>query len=352
MRQRYIGSEACGHDPQTRIGVLLVNLGTPDAPDTASVRRYLHEFLWDPRVVEMPRTLWWAILHGVILRLRPRRSARAYRTVWTAHGSPLLVHSLALGNALASTLADTADDLFRVAVAMRYGQPAIGSAIATLVGQGVSRLIVMPLYPQYSATTTAAVFDAVTRELSRYRHVPELIFETGYHDDPRYIDAIAQSIREHWQEHGEPQRLLFSFHGIPQRYARAGDPYHDHCQASAQLIAQALALPPQRWQVAFQSRVGREPWLKPYVDETLAQWGRQGVQNAHVICPGFAVDCLETLEEIASENRARFLAAGGGKFSYIPALNSREAHCAVFAQRIELATAHWLARARHVERPG
>jgi len=169
-----------------------------------------------------------------------------------------------------------------------------------------------------------------------------LIFETGYHDDPRYIDAIAQSIREHWQEHGEPQRLLFSFHGIPQRYARAGDPYYDHCQASAQLIAQALALSPQRWQVAFQSRVGREPWLKPYVDETLAQWGRQGVQNAHVICPGFAVDCLETLEEIASENRTRFLAAGGGEFSYITALNSREAHSAMFAQRIELATAHWL----------
>ena len=231
---------------------------------------------------------------------------------------------------------------------MTYGQPSIASAVRRLVEQGVTRLFVLPLYPQYSATTTAAVFDAVTRELSRYRWLPELIFETGYHDDPLYIEAIAQSIREHWREHGEPQRLLFSFHGIPQRYLHAGDPYYCQCQAGARLIAQALQLAPERWHVAFQSRVGRQQWLQPYVDETLTQWGQQGVNSVHVVCPGFAVDCLETLQEIAAENRERFLAAGGTSFSYIAALNSRPEHVAMITQRIKSATAHWLAWA-HAE---
>lgn len=346
MGQRYIGRRAFDHDQQLRIGLLLVNLGTPDAPDTASVRRYLREFLWDPRVVELPRPLWWAILHGVILRVRPRRSARAYRSVWTAAGSPLLVHSLAIGEAVANALDGSEADLFRVAVAMSYGQPSIASALDTLTEQGVTRLMVMPLYPQYSATTTGAVFDAVTRELSRYRWLPELIFENSYHDDPRYIEAIAESIREHWREHGQPQKLLFSFHGIPQRYLLAGDPYYCHCQASARLIAQALQLTPDRWHIAFQSRVGREPWLKPYVDETLTQWGKQGIDSVHVICPGFAVDCLETLEEIAQENSQRFRAAGGGKFDYIAALNNRAAHVEMLTHRARLATAHWLDWAR------
>jgi ferrochelatase len=182
----------------------------------------------------------------------------------------------------------------------------------------------------------------VTRELCRYRWVPELIFETGYHDDPLYIDAVARSVREHWREHGEPQRLLFSFHGIPQRYVHSGDPYYCHCLAGARLVAQALELAPERWHVAFQSRVGREPWLQPYLDETLSQWGQQGVESVHVVCPGFAVDCLETLEEVAMENRERFLSAGGTEFSYIPALNSRAEHHAMITQRISRATAHWL----------
>ena len=257
-----------------------------------------------------------------------------------------MVNSVALGEALASALEGTAPDLFRVEVAMRYGRPGIAAALASLFEQGVTRLIVMPLYPQYSATTTAAVFDAATRELSRYRWVPELIFETGYHDDPRYINAIAQSIREHWHEHGKPQRLLLSFHGIPQRYLHAGDPYYCHCQASARLIAQALQLTPQQWSIAFQSRVGREPWLQPYTDETLTQWGQEGVESVHVVCPGFAVDCLETLEEIAEENRDRFQSAGGGDFSYITALNSRPLHAEMFAQRIARASSHWLDWAR------
>ncbi|MFT5173201.1 MAG: ferrochelatase [Gammaproteobacteria bacterium] len=342
MGQRYIGREAFRHDQPMRIGVLLVNLGTPDAADTASVRRFLQQFLWDPRVVEAPRALWWAILNGVILRIRPSRSARAYRTVWTAAGSPLLVHSMALGTAVAHSLDTTDQGIFAVTVGMTYGQPSIAKAVSLLANQGVTRLFVLPLYPQYSATTTGAVFDAVTRELSRHRWIPELIFETEYHDDPLYIEAVAQSIREHWREHGEPQRLLFSFHGIPQRYLHAGDPYYCHCQAGARLIAQALQLAPERWHLAFQSRVGREPWLQPYVDETLTQWGQQGVASVQVVCPGFAVDCLETLEEIEKENRERFLAAGGAEFSYIAALNSRADHVAMITQRIKRATSHWL----------
>ncbi|MFT5445963.1 MAG: ferrochelatase [Gammaproteobacteria bacterium] len=343
---RYIGREAFRHDQPMRIGVLLVNLGTPDQPDTASVRRYLKQFLSDPRVVEVPRALWWLILNGVILRIRPRRSARAYRSVWSEQGSPLMVHTQALGDAVSSALEDATPGVFKLRVAMCYGNPDIAGQIEALFEQGVTRLFVLPLYPQYSATTTAAVFDAVTHQLSRHRWVPDLSFETSYHDDPNYIAAVTQSIRDHWRERGEPQRLLFSFHGIPQRYVLAGDPYFCHCQASARLIAETLGLPQERWQVAFQSRVGREPWLQPYVDETLTQWGRDGVSDVHVVCPGFAVDCLETLEEIAEENRERFLEAGGSTFSYIAALNSGKAHVDTITQRIMRATSHWMDWAR------
>jgi ferrochelatase len=341
MRSRYSGLQDFDHAAALRPGVLLVNLGTPDAPDSASVRRYLAEFLWDPRVVELPRPVWWAILHGVILRVRPARSARAYRRVWTQQGSPLLVNSLAQAQALQAVLDREQQGLFRVAAAMRYGEPAIATAIDALADQGVNRLVVLPMYPQYSGTTTGSVFDALGQALSRRRWVPHLAFISGYHDDPGYVSAIAASIREYWDRNGSPARLLFSFHGIPRRYFLAGDPYHCHCQHTARLVAQALDLAPSRWAVSFQSRVGREEWLRPYTDETLEQWGGEGLQSVHVVCPGFAADCLETIDEIDEENRERFVHAGGGRFHYIPALNDRDDHVRALAALVHRVSASW-----------
>lgn len=341
MAIRYTARHDFDHSAAQRIGVLLVNLGTPDAPDAASVRRYLAQFLWDPRVIEVPRPLWWLILHGVILRIRPKRSARAYASVWTDAGSPLLVHSKAQRAALADVLEQRAPDRFRVALAMRYGRPDVEPALVELAAAGVSRLMVLPMYPQYSATTTGSVFDAVSEALWRRRWVPHLAFNAGYHDHPRYVAALAASIAEHWRTAPAPERLLFSFHGIPRRYFLSGDPYHCHCHNTARLVTEALGLEPGRWQVSFQSRVGREEWLRPYTDETLEQWGREGVNSVHVVCPGFAADCLETLEEIAMENRERFLHAGGSTFDYIPALNTRADHIDGLADIVMDTTAPW-----------
>jgi len=346
MANRYLGQDDFDHAAAMRIGVLLVNLGTPQAPDVASVRRYLAEFLWDPRVVELPRPLWWAILHGVILRVRPRRSARAYAGVWTEQGSPLLVHSKAQAQALQRALDAGAPGLFRVALAMRYGEPTVAGALDALAAAGATRMMVLPLYPQYSGTTTGSVFDAVGTALMRRRWVPHLAFNAGYHDDPGYIAALAASIREFQRSNGVPQRLLFSFHGIPRRYFLAGDPYHCQCRHTARLLAAALGLAPERWAVSFQSRVGGEEWLRPYTDETLRQWGREGVESVQVACPGFAADCLETLEEIAIENRDGFLGAGGGSFAYVPALNARDDHVAMLARLVRETTAAWLPWAR------
>lgn len=342
MGSRYLGQSEFDHARPARVGVLFANLGTPDAPDTASVRRYLAEFLWDPRVVEVPRVLWWAILHGVILRVRPPRSARAYASVWSTEGSPLMVNARAQAAALQDALDTRAPGLFRVALAMRYGQPSIASAVGALLEQGVTRLLVLPAYPQYSGTTTGSIFDAVSDALRARRWVPDLAFRSSYHDDPGYVGALAASIREHWQRHGEPERLLFSFHGIPRRYFLSGDPYHCHCRKTARLVSEALGLDAERWEVSFQSRVGREEWLRPYTDETLEQWGRDGVGTVHVACPGFSADCLETLEEIAVENRDRFLAAGGGAFEYIPALNARRDHVSALTDVVLGDAGRWL----------
>jgi len=342
MGSRYLGQSDFDHARPARVGVLLANLGTPDAPDTASVRRYLAEFLWDPRVIEIPRPLWWAILHGVILRVRPARSAHAYASVWSAEGSPLMVNSRAQCARLQAALDERAPGSFRVALAMRYGQPSIASAVDALLEQGASRLVVLPAYPQYSGTTTGSIFDAVSDALRARRRVPDLAFRSSYHDDPGYIAALAASIREHWQRNGEPDRLLFSFHGIPRRYFLAGDPYHCHCHKTARLVVEALGLAPGRWQLSFQSRVGREEWLRPYTDEVLEQWGHEGVGTVHVVCPGFSADCLETLEEIAVENRDRFLAAGGGGFGYVPALNARTDHVAALRDLVLADAGRWL----------
>ena len=336
----YFGRPDYTHGERLSAAVLLVNLGTPDAPTPSAVRRYLAEFLGDPRVIEVPRLVWLPLLHGVILPFRSRRSAHAYASIWTPEGSPLLVHTRALAEGLQQRL-DPEGGALRVAVAMRYGQPSVASVMRRLHAQGVRRLLVLPLYPQYSATTTASVFDAVGRELQTWRWVPELRWVADYADDDGWVEAVAQSIRAAWAAAPRGERLLFSFHGVPQRYLHAGDPYHCQCLASARRIAARLGLADDAWQLSFQSRVGREPWLQPYTDETLLQLARDGVRRVDVVCPGFAVDCLETLEEIALQNAEAFRAAGGETLRYLPALNAQPAHVDVMEGLVRRHAAGW-----------
>jgi ferrochelatase len=329
------------HDAREALGVLLVNLGTPDAPTVPAVRRYLAEFLSDPRVVELPRALWWLILNGVILRVRPKRSAHAYQSVWTEQGSPLLTIARRQAAALQEAVSGRLPGPVRVELGMRYGNPSIPAALANLRAANVRRLLVLPLYPQYSATTTASVLDAVTRELATWRWIPELRTINQYHDAPGYVAALAASVRAFWGGHGEPDRLLFSFHGIPRDYFESGDPYHCQCQKTARLVAEALGLRRERWQVSFQSRVGTKEWLRPYTDELLKEWGAAGIGKVQVMCPGFSADCLETLEEVAVENRDYFLGAGGGSYAYIPALNDMPQHVDMLVDLIRRHTAGW-----------
>ena len=331
------------HATNERIGVLVTNLGTPDAPTAGAVRRYLAEFLADPRVIEAPRWLWRIILHGVILRIRPRRSARAYASIWTPEGSPLLVNSRAIADALEARWACSAPGRVTVALGMRYGNPSISEALLALREAGATRIVVLPLYPQYSGTTGGSTFDAVARTMSDWRRVPALRFIDHYHDDPGYIGALAASVEAAWSEGGRPDRLLFSFHGLPRRYLDAGDPYHCECRKTARLVAETLGLAPDRWLVAFQSRVGREEWLRPYADETLVAWGRERLRRVDVVCPGFSADCLETLEEIEIRGSESFVAAGGGTLRYIAALNAGQAHVSALAALVERAMSDWLA---------
>lgn len=319
------------HDAPDSLGVLMVNLGTPDAPSAVAVRRYLAEFLSDPRVIEMPRLLWMAILHGVILRIRPKRSAHAYRQVWSERGSPLLYISKDQAEALQQLLAQNNIGPLKLELAMRYGSPSIAAGLGALRRANVRRLLVLPMYPQYSAATTASVFDAVSTELQRWRWLPELRFVNQYHDEPGYIQALADSIRRYWGQHGQADKLLFSFHGIPKEYFLGGDPYYCHCQKTARLVVERLAIPGERWGLSFQSRVGNKEWLRPYTDQQLREWGAAGVGSVQVICPGFSADCLETLEEIALQNRDFFLQAGGREYGYIPALNEDPAHIKALA---------------------
>jgi len=325
------------HGAKEKLGILLVNLGSPDAPTPSAVRRYLAEFLWDPRVVEIPRLIWWLILHGVILRIRPWRSARAYKKVWSIDGSPLIAISKLQAQAIEKKIQERFRGNVLVDLAMRYGNPSIKSGLEALRLAGARRLLVLPLYPQYSATTTASVFDEVTNVLQSWRWLPDLRIINHYHDHPKYISALANSITQHWVENPRGQKLLFSFHGIPQRYFDQGDPYHCHCQKTARLVAEELELEEGKWRVVFQSRFGREPWLQPYCDKTLEELAASGVASVDVICPGFSSDCLETLEEIDMENRDIFLKAGGARFSYIPALNATPEHIEVIC---EVLTAH------------
>jgi ferrochelatase len=305
-------------------GVLVVNLGTPKAPTTGAVRRFLRQFLSDPRVVDYPRLLWWLILNLVILVIRPARSARAYRKIWTEQGSPLLVYSEAIANKLRERLSARGGSAEHLELAMTYGEPSVRRAIDHLVAKDVRRIITLPLYPQYSRTTTAAVSDVVERELSRLHDAPESLLINDYHDAPGYIGALAASIRADWARNGRGDKLLMSFHGIPKDMVRNGDPYYDQCQKTGRLLADELSLDDLDWELTFQSRVGREEWLEPYTEEAVKLLGEQKLPRLDVVCPGFSTDCLETLEEIAMQNRDFFTTAGGGSLHYIPALNARE----------------------------
>lgn len=338
---RYQDSRHFTHTETDRVGVLITNLGTPDEPTTPALRRYLREFLWDPRVVEAPRPLWWLILNGIILTTRPKRSAAAYRTVWTEKGSPLLLHTRRQAEALTQALATAGHQNLVVDFAMRYGNPSISSVVQRMMEQGVRRLLVLPLYPQYSASTTASTFDALSRDFRRRRWLPELRFITHYHDYPPFIAALVASIQEHWAEHGRADRLILSYHGVPLSYLHEGDPYFCECHKTTRLVAEALGLQPNEYLTTFQSRFGSEEWLQPYTDDTMKGLPGQGVKSVQVVCPGFSADCLETIEEIGQENRDYFLQAGGERYEYIPALNQRADHIAALAQLISQNLTGW-----------
>ncbi|GAA1811688.1 ferrochelatase [Nocardioides hankookensis] len=306
---------------QTKTGILLANLGTPDAPTPGAVKRYLRQFLSDKRVVDTSRLLWWPLLRGVILPIRSPRVAKLYQSVWMEEGSPLMVYSRRQQQALATRLPDTP-----VALGMSYGSPSLASAVDDLLAQGGEHIVVLPLYPQYSCSTVAAVWDELARILAKKRAIPGISFIRDYAEHPDYIHALAASVRASFAVHGEPDLLLLSYHGIPQRYANQGDDYPQRCRDTTRELVSALGLPPERVMMTFQSRFGREPWLTPYTDETLKMLGEKGTKHIQVLCPGFAADCLETLEEIAVQNREIFLEAGGKQYEYIPALNADAAH--------------------------
>ena len=329
------------HLEEEKTGILLTNLGTPDSCETADVRRYLKEFLWDPRVVEVPRPIWWLALNIVILNTRPKRSAHAYSKIWTDEGSPLLTISRKQAEDLQTALDKHHSGKFEVVLAMRYGNPSISDGLEKLRQAGARRVLVFPLYPQYSASTTASTFDAVTSELQHWRWIPELRFINHYHDDDNYIEALAKSVRDCWRDRGKPEKLVMSFHGVPKDYLLKGDPYFCECQKTGRLLAEKLQLADDQWQLTFQSRLGPKEWLRPYTDQTLEALAKEGVKNVQVICPGFSADCLETLEEIAMENRDTFVNAGGEQYEYIPCLNSRENHIDMMAGLVEKHVSGW-----------
>ena len=309
------------HGQAARTAVLYCNLGTPSAPTAPALRKYLAEFLGDSRVVEIPKPIWWLILHGIILRVRPAKSAAKYASIWTEQGSPLKAFTEQQAQSLGTALQERGHHV-TVRYAMRYGQPSIPEQLNALKAEGVQRVLIVPAYPQYSGTTTASVFDAVYRWGLKTRLIPEMRFVNRYHDDPRYIAALAQTVRAHWAAHGQAEQLVMSFHGVPERTLQLGDPYHCECMKTGRLLAEALGLAKDQYKLTFQSRFGKAKWLEPYTEPTLVAMAGQGVKKVDVICPGFTSDCLETLEEIQQEAQEAFLHAGGESFSYIPCLNN------------------------------
>ena len=323
---KYIGQTDYDHEGASpRQGILLCNLGTPDAPRPAELRRYLKEFLSDPRVVEIPRLLWWMILNLIILRIRPRRSAKLYQSVWTEAGSPLMLYSQEQVAAVKQRLAEKYGDI-PVVLGMRYGNPSMASAIKQLTDQNVRDIIVLPLYPQYAGATTGSTFDAIAKTFTKLRWVPELQFINGYHKSEGYLDALCTTIKRHIEQHGQPDKFVFSYHGTPERYLKNGDPYHCFCHQTTRLVREKLGFDESQVMTTFQSRFGREPWLQPYTDKTLEQLPEDGVKHVAVICPGFSSDCLETIEEINMEARESFIESGGDQFHYIPCLNDDPVH--------------------------
>lgn len=342
----YYGRPDFQHTEVPAVGVLLANLGTPDAPDSPSLRRYLREFLLDPRVIEIPRLVWWTILHLAILPTRPAKSAALYRKVWSKEGSPLLAISRRQAAALQEILCRDVGNPLHVALGMRYGNPSVRAGLRELEEKGCRRILILPFYPQYASVTIGSTFDAVATELSGWRWVPELRTINGYYDDPGYIRSLAASLRETWDKEGLPEKLLFSFHGIPQRYFDAGDPYFCQCHKLARLTAEELGLPRGFWQVSFQSLFGKEEWIKPYTDKTVEAMARSGLRSLDVICPGFSADCLETLEEIAVENAHIFKTNGGTNFVALPCLNDSEAGMAVIETLVRRELAGWIESSR------
>jgi ferrochelatase len=343
----YFGEKDFEHGEIPAVGILLTNLGTPETPTAEGLRPYLAEFLSDPRVIELPRWQWWPILNLFVLRRRPKESAKLYSNVWTEEGSPLLAITRRIAEKVDASLSESIGSPFHVAVGMRYGQPSIARALHELRGRGCRRLLVLPLYPQYSATTTATTFDAVTAELTRWRWIPELRTIHSYHDEPGYIRALAGSVRETWAQGGPSRKLLFSFHGIPRRYFENGDPYHCLCHKTARLVAEELGLETDRYEVAFQSLFGREEWLKPYTENTIRAMAASGVDGLDVLCAGFSADCLETLDEIDREYRKVWVEAGGddARYRYIRALNDRPAHIAFLSDLLLRNLGGWVSSA-------
>ncbi len=319
----YITEPTHTHGTPQKTGIMLVNLGTPDAPTPQAVRRYLKEFLGDPRVVEMPRAIWWLILNGIILNTRPKKSAAKYASIWMEEGSPLRVYTEKQTVLLQGYLSQRTRAPLVVDFAMRYGNPSIPVVLRKLKEQNCQRVLVVPMYPQYAASTTATVNDIVFGELQKMRNTPGLRTIKHFHDRPDYIKALANNINDFWMKNGRPEKLLMSFHGLPQNSLDQGDPYHCECLKTGRLLAQELGLKPEQYTVSFQSRFGRAKWLQPYTSATLKEWGQQKIRRVDVVCPGFVADCLETLEEIALEGKAEFLHAGGSDYRYIPCLNDR-----------------------------
>jgi ferrochelatase len=345
----YSGQSDYKHDTVARVGVLVVNLGTPDAPTAKALRPYLKKFLFDPRVIEVRPIVWWFIMRFFVLPFRPKRSAALYKNIWTKDGSPLLLHTAKQTEKLEQRLQERFGDQVVVEYAMRIGQPGLDKGLKALQARGAQKLLVLPMFPQYSGTTTASVFDGVTEELQKWRWIPEFRMISHFHDQPGYVAALAQSIREVWDRDGEPEKLIMSFHGIPQRYYENGDPYPCMCQRTGRELREALGLDSERAIITFQSLFGREEWVKPYTEDTIEELAQSGVKSLDVICPGFTADCLETVDEIDREAREVFEEHGGKEFRYLPCLNDRDDFIEVLADVCERNLMGWIERSHSQE---
>ena len=337
---KYIGEKDYEHGSKEKIGVLITNLGTPDAPNKKELKVYLNQFLSDPRVIELPKILWQIILKLVILQIRPSKSAEAYKQIWTDKGSPLLDIANRQLNKIQSSFSSKNENIV-FEVGMRYGNPSIPDALIKLQKKQVRRLLVLPMYPQYCAATTGSTFDEVTNVLQKWRWIPEMRFINQYFEEKNYIEALSNSIKSFWKKNPKPQKIIFSYHGIPKRYLTNGDPYHCFCLKTTRLVKENMGLSDDEIMTTFQSRFGREEWLKPYTSETLKELPKQGIKNIHIISPGFSSDCLETLEELEEENKEYFMESGGENYHYIPCLNDHDDHIDVFVNLIKKHTQGW-----------